>query len=230
LIVAAIIIFAIIGFAIGIVCLWLSSRGKFMFLHCVATNKAEVVIPWHNYKRQGNSLFVFRLVAGIIAIAAIAIIAGIITALGFLMYHNAAPIWAMAVSLVFISLITVLPAIIVVAVFFKFTSDFVVPIMFLRSKTAVEAWREFLSMLSMHKGNFTLYILFQIVIHMAIGMLVTAAALTACCFCCCTLCIWMLPYISTVVLLPVLAFKLAYSLNYLRQFGRDYDVFAVPAA
>ena len=32
--------------AIVVTCLWLSSRGKFMFLHCVAKNKAEIVLPW----------------------------------------------------------------------------------------------------------------------------------------------------------------------------------------
>jgi hypothetical protein len=229
-VIAVIIIVAIIGIAIGIVLLWLSSRGKFMFLHCVATNKAEVSIPWHNYSRQGNSLFIFKLIAGIITAMSVVIIAGIIVALGFIMYYNSAPILATVLSLVFISLITFLPAVISVAVFFKFTNDFVVPLMFLHGKTALEGWREFLGLLSAHKGSFTLYILFQIVIAMALGILVFVAVLCACCACCCTLCIWMLTYIGTVALLPLLVFKLAYSLNYLRQFGASYDVFAVPAA
>lgn len=51
----------VVGIVVQIVCLWLSSRGKFMFLHCVATNRAEVRIPWRNYRLQGNSLFLFRL-------------------------------------------------------------------------------------------------------------------------------------------------------------------------
>ena len=50
-----------IGVALWLVFTWLSSRGKFMFLHCVAQNKAEVAVPWRKYGRQGNSLFVFRL-------------------------------------------------------------------------------------------------------------------------------------------------------------------------
>ncbi|MDO8302168.1 MAG: hypothetical protein Q7T18_02905 [Sedimentisphaerales bacterium] len=220
-------IVSVVVLAIVVVCLWLGSRGKFMFLHCVATNRAEVSIPWHKYRQQGNSLFLFRIVAGIITLLAIAILAGIITGLGFLMYYNAAPIWMMVVSLVFISLITVVPLLIVIGVFFKLLSDFVVPIMFLRSTTAVEAWREFRPMLSANKGAFTLYILFQIVIAMAIGALVFAAVMFACCACCCTACLWFIPYISTVIMLPVLIFRLAYSLNYLRQFGMAYDVFAI---
>jgi hypothetical protein len=220
----------IILIAIGILCLWLSSRGRFMFLHCVAANKAEVAIPWHKYKRQGNSLFVFQLVVGIITSVAIAILAGILVGLGFLMHYNSAPVWMIVVSIVFISLITIIPAIIAIALFMKFTHDFVVPIMFLRGARTVEAWREFWQMLCMNKGSFALYILFQIVIAIAISLLVSLAALTACCACCCTACLWMIPFISTVIILPVLVFKLAYSLNYLRQFGANYDVFAESAA
>ena len=222
-------IVSVVVIAIVVVLMWLGSRGQFMFLHCVATNRAEVVIPWHKYKRQGNSLFLFRIVAGIIAVLAMAIVAGIITGLGFLMHYNAAPIWMIIVSLAFISLITFVPLMIAIAVFFKLINDFVVPIMFLRGATTIEAWREFKSMLSANKGAFALYILFQIVIAMAIGTLVFAAIMFACCACCCTACLWFIPYISTVILLPVLVFKLAYTLNYLRQFGTAYDVFVAPA-
>jgi hypothetical protein len=220
-------IVGVVVLAIMVVCLWLGSRGQFMFLHCVATNRAEVSIPWHTYKRQGNSLFLFRIVAGIVTLLAMAIVAGLIAGLGFLMYYNAAPIWMIAVSLVLISLITFLPLLIAIGVFFKLINDFVVPIMFLRGATTLDAWREFRPMLSANKGAFTLYILFQIVIAMAIGALVFAAAMFACCACCCTACLWFIPYISTVILLPVLVFKQAYSLNYLRQFGTAYDVFAI---
>ena len=222
-------IVAVVIIAVTVLLLWLGSRGQFMFLHCVATNCAEVSIPWHRYKRQGNSLFLFRIVAGIVTLLAMAIVAGLIAGLGFLMYYNAAPMWMVVVSLVFISLITFVPLMIAIGVFFKFLSDFVVPIMFLRGATTLEAWREFRPMLSANKGAFTLYILFQVVIAMAIGAMVFAAIMFACCACCCTLCIWMLPYIGTVALLPVLVFKLAYSLNYLRQFGTAYDVFAASA-
>lgn len=40
--------------------LWLSSRGRFLFLDCVAQNKAEVTHPWHRFRAHGNSLFAFR--------------------------------------------------------------------------------------------------------------------------------------------------------------------------
>ena len=51
----------IVGLGLWLLVLWLNSRGKFMFLHCVALNRAEVSEPWRQFARQGNSLFLFRL-------------------------------------------------------------------------------------------------------------------------------------------------------------------------
>ena len=46
--------------AIWVFILWLNSRGKFMFVHCVALDKAEVDAPWHKYADPANSLFCFN--------------------------------------------------------------------------------------------------------------------------------------------------------------------------
>lgn len=51
----------VIGIIVGILLTWLSSRGKFMFLDNVVTDRAEVVKPWSQYKRLVNSLFLWRL-------------------------------------------------------------------------------------------------------------------------------------------------------------------------
>src|SRR5436309_1128407 len=59
---AAVLLF---GLAVWVLLTWLSSRGQFMFLHCVALNQAAVREPWHKFAREGNSLFVFRLLLGL---------------------------------------------------------------------------------------------------------------------------------------------------------------------
>src|SRR6476646_9616435 len=56
-------------FALGFLFIWLNCRGKFMFLHCVALNKAEVGVPWNKYAREANSLFWFRLALALIGMA-----------------------------------------------------------------------------------------------------------------------------------------------------------------
>jgi hypothetical protein len=101
--------------------------------------------------------------------------------------------------------------------------DFVVPIMFLRTTSCTGGWREFLGLLSANKARFALYILFQIVIAIAIGAIILAAV---CVTCCCAACILAIPYIGTVLILPLLVFKRAYSLLYFRQFGPQFDVFS----
>jgi len=211
----------VVGLALWLLFLWLNSRGKFMFLHCVALDKAEVVDPWHQFAYEANSLFLFRLVLGVVAmvftlpllIMAIVIVGkmllagqfvpnGIIGAIGFgLLFF--------AVAIVF-------------AVVKKLTLDFVVPIMFLRRQRCLAAWRELGSLISGHVGTFILYFLFQIVLTIAIGVIVLGVVIITCCI---AGCLMLLPYLGTVLLLPVLMFKRCYSLYFLAQFGRDYDVF-----
>ena len=36
----------VIGLTVWLLVLWFSSRGRFMFVHCVALDKAEVAVPW----------------------------------------------------------------------------------------------------------------------------------------------------------------------------------------
>ena len=100
--------------------------------------------------------------------------------------------------------------------------DFVVPIMSLRRTGCTAAWREFLVMLADNAGRFTLYVLFQIVLGMAIGVLVLLVVVVTCCI---AGCLMALPYVGTVLLLPVLVFERSYSIYYLAQFGPAYDVF-----
>jgi hypothetical protein len=216
----------IIGLVIGIVFLWLSSRGRFMFLHCVAENKAEVKAPWHKFRNEAGSLFVFRLVVGIIGFTFMAVLGGMLALFIFLIARKSA---YAAPALVVGILLFVLTAIIVgigFALIGKFTKDFVVPIMYLRQKRCLDAWGEFWRLLGGNKARFILYILFQIVISMAIGTIIMALA---CVTCCCAACIMAIPYIGTVALLPLFVFARSYSLYYLAQYGGQYDVF-IPVA
>ncbi len=208
---------------IGLLVAWLNSRGKFMFLHCVATNKAQVVFPWHQFRQQGNSLFLFRIMLGIISFVIVVVpVIGIIV-LGIMIGTGSAS-----------SIVTILGIIILVLVLFtflislflvkKFTFDFVVPIMSLRMSSCMAGWREFMTILSANKLRFALYLLFQIVIKIVIGAIVFIGFCIGCCFCCAS-CLLLIPYIGTVILLPVLVFARAYSLYYLQQYGPDFDVF-----
>ena len=207
--------------ALWLLILWLSSRGKFMFLHCVALDKSEVAEPWNKFEREANSLFWFRLVLGLIGMVLLlpmlAVIAGLIARMILHDEAEAAGIMGAAgLGLVFLVLA------IVFGLIHKFTTDFVVPIQFLRGGKCLAAWKEFWGLLADNAGMFTFYILFQIVLGMAIGVIVLGAIIVTCCI---AGCLMLIPYLGTVLLLPVLVFKRSYPLYFLRQFGAGYDVF-----
>ncbi len=214
---------AILGLAILLLVLWLNSRGKFMFLHCVALNKAEVSLPWSQFAPQGNSLFWFRLILGFAGMILTLPLLVIICVLIVKMVLRGEPDPGGIVTSVGLGLAFFLVAI-VFCIIKKFTVDFVVPIMRLRQSKCLAAWKEFYGLLSSHPGQFVLYLLFQIVLSIAIGMVVMGVLVMTCCCCC----LMLLPYISTVLLLPVLVFKRAYPLYFLAQFGPEYDVFPPP--
>ena len=208
---------------ISFVLMWLKSRGQFMFLHCVAENKGEVVRPWKQYAQQANSLFLFKLVLWV---------AGFIGAMLFIVPLAIIGIYFMRVGIEYFPLINIVWiallvfAIIVVAMAVGtvklLTNDFVIPIMYSRGCLIKEAWREFWQLLMSNKGPFTVYLLFLLVIGFALGMIVVLAIVFTCCCACCFL---MIPYIGTVVMLPILVWRRAYSLLYLSQYGPEFNVF-----
>jgi hypothetical protein len=134
----AIFVFVLI-LALTVVFIWLNSRGKFMFLYNVALNRAEVVTPWNYYGDLANSLFWFRL--------ALAGIAWVITLPFFVFMAMAAwPMfrddsWNFGGVMVIIGLFlgSLIFGIILLLVR-KLTTDFVVPIMYLRGSRCVPAW------------------------------------------------------------------------------------------
>jgi hypothetical protein len=220
-IVPLVVVLVVVGLVLWLVLLWLNSRGKFMFLHCVALDRAEVVKPWNEFANEANSLFLFRIGLGLVSIIftlPLLIITIVMVVRMALAGHFTASgiLQAVGFSLLFFCAVTVF------AIIRKLTLDFVVPIMFLRRNRCLAAWKELMALISGHIGTFILYFLFQIVLCLAIGIIVLGVMIITCCIACCLMA---LPYLGTVLLLPVIMFKRCYSLYFLAQFGRDYDVF-----
>jgi hypothetical protein len=211
---------------VGLLVLWLSSRGRFMFLHNVATNRAEIAVPWNAYRAHGNSLFFFRFVFGALGFVIMMplIVLGLVAIVRMVLREQASPA---GILLAAVGLLGAILSGIAFAVVEKLTKDFVVPIMRLRTASCLAAWSELLRLLGAFPGHFTLYILFHIVLSIAIGAAVFAVVLMTCCLAGCLLA---LPYLGTVLFLPVLVFLRSYSLHYLAQYGPDYDVFQTEPA
>jgi len=213
----------VIVILISLLVVWLNSRGRFMFLHCVATNQAHVVFPWQKFRPQGNSLFLFRIVLGIISFVIVVVPIISIIVLVVMMVTGSAPA-IISIPWLVVLCVTIFALSIFLFLVKKFTFDFVVPIMFLRMTSCIAGWREFMTILSANKLRFTLYLLFQIVIKIVIGAIVFIGFCIGICICCVS-CLLYVPYIGTVILLPVLIFKRSYSLYYLQQYGPQFDVF-----
>ncbi len=220
-----VIVLVVFSIALAVLFLWLNCRGKFMFLNCVALNRSEVVEPWKRFAGLANSLFWFRLMLGLAGMVVVVPVVIFMVMLAIPMFRNDS--WNFGGIMALISLFV---GMFFVSIFFflirKLTTDFVVPIMYLRGSHCLAAWREFHQLLSANFWGFVLYLLFQIVISMVIGVMVLAVVLITCCIAGCFLAI---PYIGTVLLLPLSTFRRAYSLYYFAQYGPNYNVFPAVA-
>lgn len=202
---------------LAVVFMWLAARGRFIFTDCVVKNRAAIALPWREYRREGNSYFLFSLA---VAFLAMILTAGLILVIAvplglFTGGKGTNEFGALTVSaIVFVGLIWL-----GVAIFFALVSQFMVPVMYRRRCLAREAFVEVSRLMLAHPGSFVLFVLFGIVLFMAFLIIGTIAT-------CLTCCIAGLPYISSVVFLPALVWLLAFKLLFLRQFGPEYDLWA----
>src|SRR5262245_54581444 len=53
----------LIFFVLGLIVLfaWLRARGGFMFIDCVVRNRGAIAEPWREFRKEGNSYFLFSL-------------------------------------------------------------------------------------------------------------------------------------------------------------------------
>jgi len=221
-IIAAVIGVVIIALVLGVVLMWVSSRGRFIFTDCVVKNRGAIGEPWREYRREGNSFFLFSLVvaAGTMVLIGITILAVVVLLGGF--SGNRELGGGATVALVVI--LSVFGLIwFALIVFWALVSQFMIPVMYRRRCLAREAFADVAKLIFANPGPVILFVLFMIVLAIAIGIVATMLA-------CMTCCIAALPYVSTVVLLPAIVWLAAYRLLFIRQFGDQYDVWATVAA
>jgi hypothetical protein len=206
--------------ALVVVLTWLSSRGKFMFLDNVVFNRAKVTQPWREFRKQGNSLFLWRLGFGLVILAAIALfliqafyIASDIYYDGFSPRFIAPMIGMGLLFFVFILVIAYISA---------FLNNFVIPIMYKNRISTTQAWHRFLSIFSQHWIYFLLYGIFVLVLFIvAVFGAIIAGLLT----CCIGILFLIIPYIGSVVTLPISYTFMALGPEFLVQFGPEFDIF-----
>jgi len=203
------------------VLIWLNSRGKFMFLYNVAHNKSEIGQPWTEYKKEGNSLFIFQFIYAWLAalLFVIFLVYCFITAkdLFYGGYPGIYIFWKIA------GMVLILFAYLIIAGYISlFLNDFVVPIMYKHRIGIADAWFKFLPLFGRYFFIFIVYGLFILVLWMAAAIAIICFALITCCI---GLLLLIIPYIGAVVLLPVSYTFRALSIEFLAQFGEEFNVF-----
>ncbi len=201
-------------FALIIVWIWLASRGRFIFTDCIVQNRGAIVQPWHEFRNEGNSYFLFSLAVATASMLFVAVLVLAIFVPFGLFGHASHPANTLLV-VIFVALFFIIWM--CAALFFGLASYFMVPVMYIRRCRALEAFRQAISLIAHNLAPFVLFCLFWIVLWMAFVIVSMLAA-------CLTCCIAALPYIGTVILLPVFVWLHTFGFCFLRQFGPEYDV------
>jgi len=199
---------------------WLSSRGTFMFLDNVVHNRALVTKPWHQFKKLGNSVFLWRLIFGMIIFILVILLIPLILLIAGLFLADV--ILAIPIFLIIILSILTFSTIVLLCYISMFLNNFVIPIMYIKDLQVLQGWGLFLQLLKKFPGNFILYGIFLFCLHVGVIILVIIAGLLTCCI---GLILLVIPYINSVLLLPISYTFRAYSLEYLEQFGPEYEIF-----
>jgi hypothetical protein len=206
---------------IGIVVLWLSSRGKFMFLYNVVHDRAEVANPWREYKRESDSLFLWRFVFALICFVLFVSLA-VLFFVGASQLYEESRFDRVPVPFLILMGLIFLFMIIVIGYISLFLDSFVVPIMYKHRISAIRGWGRFLSIFGKYPFHFLLFGILIFIFMILFVIFVVVAGIVTCCIG------WILlviPYIGIVVTLPIWYWLRAFSVEFLAQFGDEYDAF-----
>jgi hypothetical protein len=198
---------------------WLRARGRFMFIDCIVKNRGGVAKPWHDFRKEGNSYFLFSLVIGF-ALFVFAVLVAVPLLLFAVKGRYYFFIHRDQLNICLISAIAAWAFVVLLFVLaWSLVANFMVPVMYVQRCRAAKAFGIVARLIGAQPGEILLYCLFLIV-------LVLATAIVACLVTCATCCIAVIPYIGTVILLPIFVLLRTFSLLFLRQFGPDYDAWA----
>jgi hypothetical protein len=185
--------------AVGLVLTWVFSRGAFVFLDDVLTARVRIVDPWKRFARQGDSLFLWRLLLAFLAVLVLGVVLLCWIPMLLALRRGESPgpdAWGPGI----VGTVVAVPIFLALAVVQILLHQFVVPLMWAHGLRANDAWRRFLPVLRDHLGAFVVYVL--LLIGLAIAALAAILVFGAA-TCCCGLCLLAVPYVGSVITLPI---------------------------
>jgi hypothetical protein len=203
--------------AMVVVGLWASSRGRFVFLDDVLSGRAAIVEPWKRLRRQGNSLFLFRLLFGLVLLVVIGLMVGgtflaVGGVAGLARHETIGAVVAIPLVLVLVAVVAL--CLVTGALVGYLLEGFVVPLMHRHGLGVMDGWRRFLGHFRARPWLFLLSGLLLIGLRLGVAMVVVTAGFMTCCL---GFLVLMIPYVGTVLLLPVPVFVRSYTVELLAQ-------------
>jgi hypothetical protein len=158
---------------------WLKARGTFIFTDCIVRNRAAIAEPWHTYRKEGNSYFLFLLAVAFGGILIMSVLGFAIVVLGGLGAHfsNDATLTVLFIILGVIAFLCW----ILFCIAFAFVAYFSPVVMYIRRCRALDAFREVARLIVNNPVPFILFALFSIVLLLGVAV---AGAIISCATCC----------------------------------------------
>lgn len=213
-----VLLFAAIALALALA--WVGSRGQFLFLDNLVHRRAQVAGPWREYRAQGDSLFLWQVVYGLVVLAVVAILIACVIGGAAALHGIGAPSALTILYFVFLGTLGFVVVVALVAVDF-FLLHLVVPIMYRRRIGCLAAWSAFGEVFRAHPGHCVLYGLLNLGITVLAAVVILTAGLMTCCV---GLLLLVVPYVGTVLTLPLPVFVRYLDLEWLGQFGPEFAV------
>ena len=192
-----------------------------MFLYNVVNNQDEVVKPWNEYRKQGNSLFWWQFIYGWIVLGIFVLFFAYSFGIFKNIYIGHIPSVAKFGFIIGIAL-TFIALLVITGYISLFLIDFVVPIMYKHRLSATRAWSRFLALAVKNMGSFIVYGLLILVFGICVAIGIILFAIITCCI---GLLLLLIPFVGSVLLLPVSYTFRAFSVEYLATFGDEFNLF-----
>ncbi|MGA8867071.1 MAG: hypothetical protein WB510_08890 [Candidatus Sulfotelmatobacter sp.] len=171
---AALAVVVIAALVLGILLMYVSSVMRFILFDSVLVRECHIRLGWSRRQGPGVRLFLWKLGFGLVTLASFMVLVGVPAGLAFVAgwlrspRDHVAPLVLGGILLFFVLALLV----VVIAVVYVLTKDFVVPQMALENIGAMEGWRRLWTMIGAEKGQYAGYIGMKILMAIGVGILI----------------------------------------------------------
>ena len=212
---------ALIGIVLAFVLSWVEARFEFIFLDRALNGKSELGASWKRFAACGNSIFLWRIIVGllygilsliIMAVSAALFVPWILKCVETKAFSM--PGLSAVSGLVFFA-VSFFIVVLAMALLSFFMKQFVIPIMY---RDDLRAWAAFCVFIKIFRKSGLHFIIFAVIYGFCFFLVSLAVLLFSFVTFGLSSILLMIPYVWALVLLPVLVFFRLYSVEFLRQF------------